>query len=174
MNLPATIKHKNGFLHSPAAGYDGVFDWSWTQGCFGSGRITPMDFDGVVERKGNFILFETKNLGVPIPQGQMYTLEAAHRLGCFTIFLIHGKTEPESAQIWYPGVGRREVHEGVETIKSKVSAWYAYAEKNPKRGVDVSFINKRVEQLGDENASLQSQIARAAILAEELLKLLKA
>lgn len=173
MNLPATIKHQQGFLHSPAAGYDGVFDWSWTQGCFGTGRITPMDFDGVVERKGNFILFETKNLGVPIPQGQMYTLEAAHRLGCFSIFLIHGKTEPESAQVWYPGVDKREMCEGVEAIKSKVSAWYAYAENNPKRGVDVSFLNKRVEQLGNENTILQSRIDIAAGLAKQLLEALK-
>lgn len=173
MNLPTTIKNKNGFLHSPAAGYDGVFDWSWTQGCFGNGRITPMDFDGVVERKGNFILFETKNLGVPIPSGQMYTLEAAHRLGCFTIFLIHGKTEPESAQIWYPGVGKREIHEGVDAIKEKVRSWYAYAEKNPKKGIDVSFLNKRVEQLGEENTLLKSQIERAASLAAQLLDALR-
>lgn len=169
MNLPATIKHQNGFLHSPAAGYDGVFDWSWTQGCFGKGRITPMDFDGVVERKGNFILFETKNLGVPIPDGQMYTLKAAHRLGCFTIFLIHGKTEPESAQIWYPGVDKREVYEGVDVIKSKVSAWYTYADKNPKNGIDVSFLNRRVEILGAENESMKSRIDAAALLAEQLL-----
>ena len=47
-----------------------------------------MDFDGVVERKGNFILFETKNLGVPIQEGQLRTLKAAHSLGCFTIVLI--------------------------------------------------------------------------------------
>ena len=173
MNLPATIKHQNGFLHSPAAGYDGVFDWSWTQGCFGTGRITPMDFDGVVERKGNFILFETKNLGVPIPQGQMYTLEAAHRLGCFTIFFIHGKTEPESANIWYPGKRLRETHEGVDAIKNQVSAWYAYAEKNPKNGIDVSFLNKRVKRLEDENALFQSRIEKAAILAAQLLELLK-
>lgn len=174
MSLPATIKHQQGFLHSPAAGYDGVFDWSWTQGCFGKGRITPMDFDGVVERKGNFILFETKNLGVPIPDGQMYTLKAAHRLGCFTIFLIHGKTEPESAQIWYPGVDKREVHEGVEAIKSKVSAWYSYAEKNQKNGIDVSFLNRRVSQLTDENTSLKTQIETAALLAKQLLHALGA
>ena len=164
--LPSTIKHPGGFLHSLAAGFDGVFDWSWTQGCFGSGRITPMDFDGVVERKGNFILFETKNLGVPIPDGQMYTLQAAHRLGCFTIFLIHGKTAPEAAQVWYPGREARHEVEGVDAIKERVAAWYAYADKHPQKPVDVSFLNRRIN-------TLQAQIEEAAQLARQLLAALE-
>lgn len=167
MILPSTIKHPGGFLHSPAAGYDGVFDWSWTQGCFGTGRITPMDFDGVVERKGNFILFETKNLGVPIPAGQMYTLQAAHRLGCFTIFLIHGKTSPEAAQVWYPGRDARHEFEGLEAIKERVAAWYSYAEANPHKPVDISFLNRRISTLRD-------QIEEAAKLAKQLLAVLEA
>ena len=132
-----------------------------------------MDFDGVVERKGNFILFETKNIGVPIPKGQMYTLQAAHRLGCFTIFLIHGKTEPEIAQIWYPGVDKREIHEGVESIKNKVSAWYEYAEKNPKNGIDVSFLNKRVDQLVEQNDKASAQINDALAIAKQLISVLE-
>lgn len=169
MTLPATIKFPAGFAHSPAAGNDGVFDWSWTKGCFGEGKITPMDFDGVVERKGNFILFETKDLGVPIPVGQMYTLESAHRLGCFAIFLIHGKTHPESCQIWYPGTDKREVVEGVEKIKAKVSAWYAYADKNPRKEVDVSFLNRRIQALQDEQAGMKSRMDAVALLAEQIL-----
>lgn len=164
--LPSTIKHPGGFAHSPAAGFDGVFDWSWTQGCFGKGRITPMDFDGVVERKGNFILFETKNLGVPIPDGQIYTLQAAHRLGCFTIFLIHGKTAPEMAQVWYPGTEKRHVFEGVDAIRERVAAWYEYAEANPQKTVDVSFLNRRIQ-------TLQSCLDEAAELARRLLQVLE-
>ena len=164
--LPSTIRHPAGFLHSPAAGFDGVFDWSWTKDCFGGKRITPMDFDGVVERKGNFILFETKNLGVPIPDGQMYTLHAAHRLGCFTIFLIHGKTCPESAQIWYPGIQRRDTCEGVDAIREKVGNWYKFADKNPKRPVDVSFLNKRIH-------GMQCQLEEATELARKLLAALE-
>lgn len=164
--LPSTIKHPGGFMHSPAAGFDGVFDWSWTQGCFGGGRITPMDFDGVVERRGNFILFETKDLGVPVLPGQMYTLEAAHRLGCFTIFLIHGKTGPESAQVWYPGSDKRHSFEGVDAIKERVAAWYAYADKNPRRPVDVSFLNRRIQLL-------ESTLEEATALAKKLLQVLE-
>lgn len=173
MSLPNTIKHPAGFAHSPAAGNDGIFDWSWTQGCFGDGRITPMDFDGVVERKGNFILFETKDLGVPIPKGQMFTLESAHRLGCFAIFLIHGKLQPESCQIWYPGCDIREVVEGVDQIKAKVASWYSYADKNPRKEVDLSFLNRRIHSLDEENKRMKSKIDAVALLAEQILVALR-
>jgi len=174
MSLPATINHPNGFLHSPAAGFDGVFDWSWTQGCFGQGRITPMDFDGVVERNGNFILFETKNLGVPIPKGQLITLEAAYRLGCFTIMLIHGKHQPEMIEIWYPPSigGEKKQYRGVETAKRIVSKWYEYADRNPQNKIDVTFLSKRVSNLEHENVVLKSKLEKATLLAQQLLNVL--
>lgn len=172
MNLPSTIKHPEGFRHSPAAGYDGVFDWSWTQGCFGEGRITPMDFDGVVERKGNFILFETKNLGVPIPQGQLFTLKAAHALGCFTVFLIHGKTSPETVEIWYPGVATKATIQGKQEAAERVAKWYEWANNNPRRPVDVSLLNKRVQSLIDENEQHVKRTNDAVVLIKQALQLL--
>lgn len=50
---PSTIKHHATFERSLPIGFDGVFDWSWTQGHLGQGKITPMDFDGV--RLGRFV-----------------------------------------------------------------------------------------------------------------------
>lgn len=144
MSLPSTIKYPNGFNHSPAAGYDGIFDWSWTSGCFGQGKITPMDFDGVVERKGNFLLFETKNLDVPIPKGQLYTLQSAHSLGCFTVMLIHGKTEPERTEIWFPGTSQKLSLIGKEAARQKVSSWYSWADKNPRANIDIGSASKLI------------------------------
>jgi hypothetical protein len=137
MSLPETIKHPFGFARSPSAGNDGIFDWSWTQGCFGQGRISPMDFDGVVERRGNFLLFETKDLDVPVPAGQLITLKSAHALGCFTVMLIHGKTEPEKAEIWYPGRADKQHVVGKEAVRKKVGAWYSWADQNPRQAIDV-------------------------------------
>lgn len=174
MSLPHTIKHPEAFAHSPSAGNDGVFDWSWTEGCFGEGKITPMDFDGVVERKGNFILFETKNVGVPIPKGQLYTLQSAHKLGCFAIFLIYGKTSPESCEIWYPGSKATETVEGVDQIRAKVSAWYAYADKNPRSEIDVSFLNKRIQSLDADNRHMAEKLNAVLSLAEQMLCVLRA
>jgi hypothetical protein len=138
MSLPATIKHPDGFARSPSAGFDGVFDWSWTDGCFGDTRISPMDFDGVIERKGNFLVFETKNLGVPVPKGQLITLKTAHALGCFTVMLIHGKTEPKSTEIWLPGSAKKQLLIGKEAAMQKVAAWYLWADQHPRQAVDVS------------------------------------
>jgi hypothetical protein len=107
-----------------------VFDWTWTAGCFGTTKISPMDFDGVVERNGNFLLFETKNIGVPIPRGQMRTLEAMHRLGCFTILLIFGKTEPETIEVWYPNCNAKKIFHGIDEAKQIVASWYQYADSH--------------------------------------------
>lgn len=150
IDLPDTIKHPATFKRSPAAGCDGVFDWSWTQGCFGNTKISPMDWDGVVERRGNFLVFETKDIGVPIPDGQMYTLESAYRLNCFTLFFIQGKTLPEMALAWcQPGFSSgTKMNEYAEIDADRahhfVSSWFEYATANPRKDIDVSFLNRRI------------------------------
>lgn len=128
--IPDTIRHPAGFLRSPSAGFDGIFDWKWTQGCFGDTRISPMDIDCVVERHGQFIVFETKGIGLQVPRGQLITLQALHRLGCFTILIVWGKSSPESAQIWYPGRDTKRMVDGAENIRALVSRWYAWADKS--------------------------------------------
>lgn len=162
MNTPDTIYNPDAFLRAPSAGFDGVFDWSWTKGCFGETKITPMDFDGVIERKGNFILFETKKVGVPIPSGQLFTLQAAHRLGCFTIMLIHGKTEPESFEVWYAGTSAKRQFNGIEEARRIVSGWFTYANKNPQnKKVDLTFLTQRITTLETEKEIMQRRIDAA-------------
>ncbi len=148
-NLPGTVKHPDAFIRSPAAGFDGVFDWSWTNGCFGSGNITPMDFDGVIERKGNFLVMETKDIGVTVPHGQMITFDSAHKLGVFTILFIEGKDKPKKVKAWFPNGDRWEKHRPVDTayMKKLCSRWYAYADSNPQKSVDVRFLNRRIINL---------------------------
>lgn len=154
--LPATVKYPETFNNSPAFGFDGAFDWSWTQGAFGAGRITPMDFDGVVERKGNFILFETKGAGVPIPKGQMFTFESAFKLGVFTIVFIEGKNAPEFAKVWcaagFKNSLKMEVHAPTDAqrMANFVSEWFEFADKNPAKKVDTSFLNNRISKLSSE------------------------
>lgn len=166
--LPDTIKHPETFIKSPSASFDGVFDWSWTSGCFGDGVITPMDFDGVVERKGNFLVFETKNIGVPIPKGQMYTYESAYKLGVFTILFIEGKDKPEYAKAWcQPGFKKSlkmEVHAPTNmTRMSKfVSEWYTFADTNPSSKIDITFLNKKITKLESCIESLKKNIEEMA------------
>jgi len=168
-DLPSTIKHPETFLNSPA----------WTSGCFGSGKITPMDFDGVVERKGNFILFETKGVGVPVPQGQIFTLRRAHSLDVFTVMLVQGKSAPEAAQVWCPPdfMGGKVMDSFApitpERAAKFVSEWYAYADKNPKQKVDVSLLNRRIAAISDERDALSNKIVQAASFIQKAIEILK-
>lgn len=126
--LPETIKYGKTFLDSAPPSFDGVFDWSFTQGCFGETKITPMDLDGVIERKGNFLVFETKNEGVNIPRGQKILLKSLHDIGVFTIIVLWGKTYPVRAFVkWSKRFGGSQyfIEESVpEKLKIIVSGWF--------------------------------------------------
>jgi hypothetical protein len=161
MSLPSTIKHPSTFLKSPSAGFDGAFDWSWTNGHLGDKKITPMDFDGVVERKGNFLVMETKGVGVPVPRGQMYTLESAYRIGVFTVLFIQGKSSPESLMAWCaPGFAngkRMGAHHPCSASRAGafVGRWYEFADQNPSAQSSsnaLSVIHDIKEQLRESRA----------------------
>ena len=140
--IPDTIHYPSTFKKSPPAGFDGIFDWSWTEGCFGNPKITPMDLDAVVERRGNFVLFETKNPGVPIPQGQQITLNSFYNLGVFTIIFIEGKENPEKVQLWSakgfhdtdpvanPIMGEHKSCT-IYDLRDYLKRWTAFADANP-------------------------------------------
>jgi len=109
MDTPDTIRNPERFNEAKPAGFDGVFDWKWTQGCFGDTKISPMDLDGIVERRGYFFIFETKDVGVPLPTGQKITLNSLHKAlspKC-AIMVVYGKLTFESAKMkwldseWY-------------------------------------------------------------------------
>ena len=125
---PKTIMFPDAFANSPPAGFDGVFDWSWTQGCFGDTKITPMDIDAIVERNGHFLVFETKADGVPIPVGQLLTMKALHRTGRFTIFLLWGKPLPKKAEIWK--AASKDIYHvvGIDNLRDCVSKWFTWAD----------------------------------------------
>jgi hypothetical protein len=132
MTLPETIRHARAFNESPPAGFDGVFDWSWTAGCFG-GSITPMDLDAVIERKGQFLVMETKQPGKAIPEGQMITLRRLHGLKCFTVLVVWGKGRPETAEAWYPGSRQKVEIVGVESIRDFARRWFRWADSGAPR-----------------------------------------
>jgi len=85
-------------LHSPEvfdqwkpALFDGEFDWDFLEPAFMGSKIKPMDLDGIIERNGHFLCFETKKEGQHIGKGQSITLTALWKIG-FSIFVIAGKT----------------------------------------------------------------------------------
>lgn len=135
-NCPPTIKYPEKFASSSALGFDGVSDWRWYLKCFSPTNITPMDIDGFTERKGNFLVLETKALGKQVPPGQMTALEALHKLGCFTVIFIEGKTFPEKAKIWAAPKFKNLIMkdhkpvDDVEKLQVFIREWFIYANDN--------------------------------------------
>ncbi len=145
MEMPDTIKHPENFIDSQWSircphcdeiiGFDGVFHWGWTQGCFGETKITPMDFDGVVERHGHYLIFETKDVGKDTPLGQRITLENLTQAKSFCIIKVWGKVKPESFELRFGYHNESTKNEpisgyGEEALVIRVKKWYAWADKN--------------------------------------------
>ena len=167
---PDTIHYPGTFDKSPSSGFDGIFDWSFTSGCFGKTKITPMDFDGVVERKGNFLVFETKDIGVPVPKGQQYALEALWRKGCATILFIEGKQHPEYAKVWcQPAfndglfMSKHIPVTDIDKLRKFISDWYIHADNNPHAQVDISFLNRRITVLEETLEEARKHIEQLAL-----------
>ena len=138
--LPSTIIYPETFKKKAPAGFDGVFDWSWTEGCFGETKIKPMDLDGVVERHGNILIFETKDVGKDIPIGQRITLRALWERGGITILFVYGKDSPEKC-IYILSKEKKtdnpkQVHiKGVEEARVFVSKWFEDAQTHSFKGL---------------------------------------
>ena len=128
-DLPDTIRNPEAFENSKPAGFDGVFDWSWTQGCFPGTNISPTDFDGVVERNNHYLVFETKKSGADIKPGQKQDLERLREGKSFTVMKIWGKKEPETVEVIFPD-GKIRRYKGIEKAKDVVKKWFKAADND--------------------------------------------
>ncbi len=90
-----------------------------------------MDFDGVVERHGHYIVFETKEVGKEIPQGQLITLEGLRSPKDFCVMKIWGKNEPEHFEASGMSNGKIWMAKGVGTKAARnfVKRWYEWANR---------------------------------------------
>lgn len=123
-------------IHNPTlfesylpAGFDGQFHWDFLRPAWGTTRIEPTDVDAMVERYGAFLLFETKEPGVPIPEGQRRAFEQLLRLPQFTI--IHCAKDPRQInefEIWTRGK-RTHVSGDAETLVDYCRSWREYQEE---------------------------------------------
>jgi hypothetical protein len=99
------IRDKDKFDQKRPAGYDGHFDWDFLKPAWGGTKIEPMDIDGMVERNGRFLKFETKNPLAEMPLGQEIALRRLVILGKGKIHLmvLYGKNEKsiEGMEEWF-------------------------------------------------------------------------
>jgi len=140
VTTPVTVKHPDTFYQSQwhivcphcgeEVGFDGVFDWGWLieaiRNVDPKSRIMPMDFDGVVERHGHYLVLETKDTGVPIPNGQLITLAGLQSPKDFTVMKIWGKTDPETIELT-TRQGKVFTGRGIKTAIKWVEKWFKWA-----------------------------------------------
>ena len=89
------IHSRKRFEEWMPAHFDGEFAWDFLKSAFYDSKIMPMDFDAVVERRGHFLVFETKAAGKNIDKGQSITLTTAWRDKGSTVVHVEGKTPKE-------------------------------------------------------------------------------
>lgn len=110
-------------------------DFDFLKGCFGDTRIMPTDVDGIVERRGRFLLMEFKPDGKAVSTGQLITLKRLKRLARlqeFTVVVVwhepcahHEPASHTSIQIMPSGKKEPVTTNGVRAF---VSEWYAAAD----------------------------------------------
>lgn len=117
-----TIKNPEKFVA-------GLWDWGCLDNCF-PGKIKVTDIDGLVERKGHFLVLETKSPGVPIPLGQQIMFKNLQRSGLFTIVVVWGNTnQPQEMQVYYSnGKVSEKKPANMATFKQVVSWWNHHLE----------------------------------------------
>lgn len=136
-DLPSTIKYPGTFTSSLPAGYDGIFDWSFLLPVFEGTKIEPTDIDGLVERYGRILIFETKHPDKDIPSGQMRALETLLGLGRggVCIMVLYGKsaTTIVGLEEWHYVKGRirKSARKPCDSlyVKERVTAWFRWANK---------------------------------------------
>ena len=139
------LRNRQLFEASLPAGFDGLWDFDVLEGCFPKG-VSPMDFDGVLEHNGQFLIFETKMPGAEMPRGQQRCFEALLKKGGFTIFFVGGKpghTDLAFLEIWYREdwhIKKRRIAPLTnEKLRRFCRMWWRMAEKAakcpPKRSI---------------------------------------
>jgi len=120
--------------------FDGEFDWDFLNPAWKGTKIRPMDFDAVIERRGHFLIYETKIPGKKIDLGQAITLTEQWKRGS-TIFVLAGKSPKEiSGYAIYPEtqcgqatsskikIGDKTIIEGDATdVLYRARCWFCWA-----------------------------------------------
>ncbi len=115
-------------INDPVKFCAGLWDWAILDGCFGETKIKPTDVDGLVERHGKFLVFETKSPGVSIPFGQTITFKSMVSTGVFTIIVVWGETNKPIKALLYTRHGETVYDPcDIDRFRNIVSQWFKYA-----------------------------------------------
>lgn len=117
-----TIRNLNAYR-------DGAWDWGFLDECFAPTRVRPSDVDGIVERRGRFLVIEAKPNEGRMTKGQALTLDAFSREPNFQVLVIYGEpNQPVAMQHWPQPAKAADAAD----IKRFVSSWWQYANRTEK------------------------------------------
>ncbi len=109
---------------------ENLWDWGILNGCFGDTKIAVTDIDGFVERRGKFLLIETKSIGKEIPNGQKYTFESLMKTGLFTILIVWGtRNTPQRMELYTVNATLTYENTNLEKMREIVRKWFVFASK---------------------------------------------
>jgi hypothetical protein len=118
-------------IHDRDAYRDAAWDWGMLTGCFGKTRISPSDWDGVVERGGYFLQIEGKPGNRPVEIGQRITYQNRVLTGIDTVVVIWG-TPPDRVthmRIWsHDQYVTERLAATTETFRQFCAAWFEMAD----------------------------------------------
>jgi len=128
------IKYRRRFWEARPANFDGVFDWDFLLPAFAGTKIQPTDIDGMVERYGRILLFETKNPDKDIPLGQRIAFETLLKIGegKICLMVLYGKTSDTIVKMeeWWYRNGRIDIKPmecNSQYVLERVKAWFQWA-----------------------------------------------
>lgn len=100
----------------------------WDYGLFAPSGLRFSDIDGITEKKGRFLIIETKLPNVEILQGQSILFDQLLKTGKVTIFYLWGKiNQPEKMQIL--SIFKRQAYKtdifdcDIELVCAKMAKW---------------------------------------------------
>ncbi len=98
-----------------------LWDWKILDGCFGNTRIRPTDIDGLVERKGKFLLIEAKSINKGIDSGQAILFDNLIKTKVFTVIIVWGNpNDPKKLLKW----GKTVINTDLDGFRKVVEKWY--------------------------------------------------
>lgn len=97
----------------------GLRDYRWVSKYL-PGKVAPMDFDGVLERNGHFLIMEFKPDGVKPGVGQARTLRAARRFA--DVWVIQGDGPMVDVDF-----GDGFIQLSVDELAQEVALWFEEA-----------------------------------------------
>jgi len=102
-----------------------LWDWTPFNDCFNYG-IRISDVDGIVERKGRFLILEGKPPDKPLSKGQRILFERLARLEGFTVIIIRGY--PPRDVIGWQVIGKGNYDGGLDDLRKFVRRWFEWAD----------------------------------------------